>query len=144
MSYFNDSDLHSLQRRCMNEFLTHCFPENAKILIVEDEQIIAWDVESLLRDHGVLRILVASSLQQAREHLAQHNDINLALLDLKLGDGSGLELISSLQQRNIPIVITTGYPVPDAGKIPVLYKPCSPGHLIAMALEAIQDSSLPA
>ena len=48
------------------------FQPDAVILIVEDELIIAWDVEQAFRDSGVTNVLVASSLKLACLLLSSH------------------------------------------------------------------------
>jgi CheY-like chemotaxis protein len=137
MSFFNYSGLSSCDTRHMNEHNPHVLDELAKVLIVEDEQCIAWDIEHLLRDHGAGHILAANSLVRARELLAQHDDIDLVLLDLKFPDGSGHELVPLLQERQIPIVVTTGDCDPQCGDIPVLYKPYSTGTFLSVVLAAV-------
>jgi DNA-binding NtrC family response regulator len=105
-----------------------------KVLIVEDENIIAWDLEELLHEFGVANVLSAASLKQAREALAAHDDINLVLLDLKLQDGHGDELVSELKEKNIPLIVLTGYSPGGSFDFPILSKPYSTQSL----LEAIK------
>ena len=114
------------------------FPTGAKILIVEDESIIAWDVEQIFRDRGVREVLVAPSLRQARISLAEHPDIGLVLIDLKLGDGSGTDLIDDLAAKGIPAIVTTGYDYQSGGRVPVVSKPYAAETLVATALNAIK------
>lgn len=113
------------------------FPLDITILIVEDESIVAWDVEQLFRDYGVKNILSAQTLGQAKEFLIQHHDIAVVLLDLKLNDGLGSDLIDELTGRSIPIVITTGYFGHEDHRFPVLFKPYSSMVLLETVLDAI-------
>ena len=93
-------------------------------------------------EHGAQHIFAATSLKQAREHLRTEVDIGLVFLDLKLDDGWGLDLVGELQERKIPILITTGYELDSKTSVPVLYKPYPPAALIAIAFELLgQDFS---
>ena len=114
------------------------FPVGTKILIVEDESIIAWDIEQIFRDHGVCEILVAPSLRRARMFLAEHAGIGLVLIDLKLGDGSGADLIYDVAAKGIPAIVSTGSDYPDSWRIPVISKPYTTETLIAAAVSAIK------
>ncbi|MFN0190993.1 MAG: response regulator [Aestuariivirga sp.] len=113
-------------------------PEGTKILVVEDESIIAWDVEQLLRDCGARDVLVAPSLRQARTFLAEHPDVGLILIDLKLEGGSGTDLIPLAQEQGIPVIITTGYDYHGGGHFPVVSKPYSTDDLISAILDAMK------
>jgi DNA-binding NtrC family response regulator len=114
------------------------FPAAIKILVVEDESIIAWDVEQSLRDRGAGLVLVAPSLRQARLILAEHSDIGLALVDIKLEDGSGADLIDDLILRGVPAIVTTGYDFGGDGRVPVVTKPYAIETLLAVAIKSVK------
>lgn len=48
---------------------------------------------------------VVTSLAQARQALLQPAQFDLALLDLNLPDGHGLELVAEIRQRRLPLVV---------------------------------------
>lgn len=114
------------------------FAPHHKILVVEDEGLVAWNVEEVLRENGATQIYFHSTLEAARKELAAHPDIALVLLDLKLRDGHGGELIDELQARGIAVVITTGYSSVDRTDVPVLFKPYSAEQLLDAAFEALR------
>lgn len=114
------------------------FPPDLKVLVVEDESIIALDVEQMLHDHGVRHVYLAASLKQARRLLATSPGIGLAVVDIKLEDGSGMELIAEFTGKGIPVIMATGYDVQDAGSIQVLSKPYSAQVLIRAAFKALE------
>jgi len=81
------------------------------ILHVEDN---ATDAELVIRaiERGAPdnTIDTARDLQQARELLINHQRFDLALIDIKLPDGSGLELVAEIRERELPlaVVVLTG------------------------------------
>ncbi len=112
-----------------------------KALIVEDEKIVAFDVESLLHDFGAEQVLLAATVAQTRRILAGHPDVSIVLLDLKLMDGSGEELIPDLIASGIPFVITTGYSTYANAQAPVIYKPYSAAELLRVMRGALGSTS---
>lgn len=74
-----------------------------RILIVEDDQSIAIGLEYSLQQEGYATVL-CGSVAAAKEHL----DVDLALLDLGLPDGSGYELCRLLKKKaDIPVIFLT-------------------------------------
>ncbi|WP_114394187.1 response regulator [Oleisolibacter albus] len=114
-----------------------------QILIVEDDAIVAHDVEETLRTTGV-EVYVAANADDALS-LAERTAFDLALLDVRLGYGeSGLMLAEMLLERHaIPSLLVTGL-----GELPehvgsyalgVLAKPFSPGDLVS-AVQAVRSA----
>jgi DNA-directed RNA polymerase specialized sigma24 family protein len=81
------------------------------VLIIEDEPIIALDLEALVTDlgHSVLRI--ARTRQEAVASIADHRP-GLVLADIQLADGSsGLDAVNEiLAICDVPVVFITAYP----------------------------------
>lgn len=102
------------------------------VLLVEDEALIAMMVEDQLAELGY-RAVLAPTVAAARALIDQAPRFRFALVDLKLPDGSGCEVIRHLwaSQPGAPVVVTTGYaeppepaPLPEtAGPWAVLLKP---------------------
>jgi len=80
------------------------------ILIVEDEKILAADLESKLRELGYRVASVAASGEEA-VRLAQERSPSLVLMDVRLsGTMDGVEAARQIQQITpIPIVYLTAY-----------------------------------
>lgn len=99
----------------------------AKILIVEDEMLVACEVEAVLGDLGHQVVGIAPDLDTAMELAAQ--PIDLALVDLNLRDGlTGPEIGRRLGERgHVAVLFVTANPriLGDgtAGAIGVLTKP---------------------
>lgn len=81
-----------------------------KILIIEDEPLVAKDLENLLRrtepSAQVLEIL--SSVETSKKWLAQHPLPDLILSDIQLSDGISFEIYENLN-LSCPIIFTTAY-----------------------------------
>lgn len=74
--------------------------KNSKILIVEDEQIIAENLRYILNEYGYSYVDVAIDADEAKS-LFKANTYNLVLMDINLGDNStidGIDLIKELKQ----------------------------------------------
>jgi DNA-binding response OmpR family regulator len=100
-----------------------------EILIIEDEALVAFDLEELLFQEGARSVEITSSVRAAREILAARR-FSAAILDIKLSDGSGLELLPLLRQLQIPVIITTGYSGLEVDQLLIVQKPYSGQELI--------------
>jgi two-component system, NtrC family, response regulator PilR len=81
----------------------------AVALIVDDEADIRELLEITLQRMG-LKALSAGSLIEANEHLARQS-FDLCLTDMRLPDGSGIELVTQIQKKypGIPVAVITAY-----------------------------------
>lgn len=62
-----------------------------KVLLVDDHALLRDGIALLMaNEFSELELLQAGTLAEAREAIAQHDDIRLVLLDLTLPDGNGL------------------------------------------------------
>jgi CheY-like chemotaxis protein len=77
-------------------------------LVVEDEALAALDLEDFLDQRGARVIGPAASVSQALEAI-NGNQIDCALLDVKLGDETADAAAVALAQWAIPTVLVTGY-----------------------------------
>jgi CheY-like chemotaxis protein len=84
--------------------------QNTKILIVEDENIIALDIRSMLEDLGYMVSAIVSSGEESIQKASKMKP-DLVLMDIKLkgsidGVSAGQEIY---KQFHIPIVYLTAY-----------------------------------
>jgi len=82
-----------------------------RILHVEDNAVDADLVERAMeRSLPGSQIEHVATLADARDYLQRPERFDLALIDLKLPDGSGLELLGEIQERELPlpVVMLTG------------------------------------
>jgi len=115
--------------------------KDLKVLLVEDQLVIALDAESMLQSYGVGNIdTVATASEALRTLVATEPDI--AMLDVNLGSGNSFPVADELERRNIPFVFATGYGdhtiIPQSLKhVPVVRKPYDRGTLAATLARAI-------
>jgi CheY-like chemotaxis protein len=101
-------------------------PAGTRVLIVEDDSIIAMTAEDMLDEFGCTAAAIAATLA---EGLARANDteFDVALLDLNLQDESSLPIATLLRERGKPFVFATSYDglPPGSGfdDAPVISKP---------------------
>lgn len=82
---------------------------NAKILIVEDEPLIAQDLKYLLNDMGLSSISIAMDYEDAWKVLHE-KPFDLALLDINLSsEKDGIDLAAELNSLQIPFIFITSY-----------------------------------
>lgn len=80
-----------------------------KVLLVEDEYLIACDTAILLREAGAEVVGPAGGLAQARALAAREPRLDGAVLDVQLGDGMVCPLVPELAARGVPVLLATGY-----------------------------------
>ena len=80
-----------------------------KLLIVDDDLSILRVLKMRLESEGY-QVEVASEIEAAKD-LAVRNEYELAILDLKLPDGNGIELMKSIHELDpdLPVIILTAY-----------------------------------
>jgi CheY-like chemotaxis protein len=79
-----------------------------KILLVEDETLVAFLLEALLEDLGCRQVRHAASLAQGLAALDAARP-DAAILDINLGGQSVFPLAERLEQAGVPIVFASGY-----------------------------------
>ena len=103
-----------------------------RILIVEDEMVIAFMIEDMLVELGHEVVELAMRLPEALE-AAERADIDLAILDVNLDGHRSFPVADILIRRAIPFAFATGYGAAglDEGyrNRPVLVKPFMSGDL---------------
>lgn len=102
-------------------------PLIAKILLVEDEMMIAIMIEDMIEELGLELAASTASPEQAIKML-DTDAIDLAILDVNLGDTDSSEVAAELAQRDIPFIFSTGYGSSRLTRFadrPVLTKPFS-------------------
>ena len=83
--------------------------ENAKILVIDDEKVICEGCRLVLEDHGC-QVTYRTTGQDGLNELAA-TEFDVLLLDLKLPDMDGMEILTTVRQSyaGLPVIIMTGY-----------------------------------
>lgn len=108
-----------------------------RVLVVEDEFLIALEVEEALTRAGYEVVGPAATAHQA-ERLAQQEALDAAVLDIDLQGETVFAVADLLVGRGIPFVILSGYGAEDLPERfrgrPSIGKPC-PAEVLAPMLE---------
>jgi DNA-binding response OmpR family regulator len=114
----------------------------ARLLIVEDEWLIAAEYVAFLRSHGYS---TAGPFPRVAPALAaiEAGGIDAALLDVNLGTETSMPVAHLLQARHIPFVFLTGHASRQElsifGAAPLLSKPVMPKELLAVVEELFRS-----
>ena len=85
-----------------------------RIMVVEDEPLVAFDNEYLLKDAGYEVVATVDSLAAARA-VIETQQLDLILTDLKLsGEGDGTGVARLARTRGVPVLFVTGHDVEEA------------------------------
>jgi DNA-binding response OmpR family regulator len=109
-----------------------------RIMVVEDEPLVAFDNEYLLKDAGYEVVATVDSYADAAEVIGRE-EIDLILTDISLaGEGDGLDVARAAAMREIPVLFVTGNCTAEAKALAVgcLAKPYSDRVLLA-TLDAV-------
>jgi two-component system, response regulator PdtaR len=116
-------------------------PDGRLVLVVEDEFLIAMDLELLLQEHGWRVLGPAATVDQALRLLASERP-DVALLDINLRGELVTPVAEQLRARGVPFVVVSAYPSPGrmaaalAGA-PAVGKPIDERRLLAALLQAV-------
>lgn len=118
--------------------------DGARILVAEDEAILALDMICLLSKAGAEVIGPAMTVERALQ-LANEEDVDCGILDVSLGDGPVFPAAEVLKRKGAGLVFHTGHPDPDAiarqwPAAKVLAKPAPMKVLMAMVIEVCRCS----
>lgn len=111
-----------------------------RILVVEDEPIVAIMIEDILTDLGVTVIGPASTLRDAMQ-LARDGAFDAAMLDVNLNGEDGRVVAAFLKEKGVPFVFATGYGSWDAAaeaEVIVVRKPFGGGQVAAALVKALE------
>ena len=113
-----------------------------RVLVVEDEALIAILMEDMVRDFGSEVVGPSATLEHAIR-LASDDTINAAILDINLAGAVVFPVADALRERGTPIIFATGYgakalPPRFAGSLTVA-KPFTYASLASCLREALAN-----
>ncbi|MGA7484516.1 MAG: response regulator [Bradyrhizobium sp.] len=80
---------------------------NHKVLVVEDEMMIAMLIEDMLDELGCKVVGPATNVPRALELIGKES-IDVAVLDLNLDGKDTYAIADALQGKNVPFIFATG------------------------------------
>ncbi len=138
-----------MQTRELPDDMTHPahIPRKLRVLLVEDEALFARAVIKRL-DQAGYECERAETLASGRAASLQFAP-DLLLLDMRLPDGSGMDLLAEMSARGVPVIVMTAYgEVSDAvnamkqGAIDYLKKPVDLDELLLVVERAERSVNL--
>lgn len=81
---------------------------NPRILIIDDEPLIALDFEVSLREEGFEVVGIARDESSALEYI-DNTDLDFVVLDADLNGVSGERVAERLREVDLPYAVVTGY-----------------------------------
>ena len=115
---------------------------NKRILVVEDEPLVAMDLVATLEEEGCKVVGPANSVDSAKI-LIEQDQFDAALLDANLGGQAVDELAAALTRRNVPFAFVTGYGrqnLPESFRsAPLIAKPFARNELVAVLTRLIRE-----
>ena len=119
-------------------------PSALRILIVEDEALVALMIEDMVGDMGFSVAGVASTLDEAMSKVGSI-DFDFAILDMNLFGRESRPVAEALVAKDIPFIFATGYAkagVPGyVPGIPVLGKPFRQADLQATISAVLNEAA---
>jgi CheY-like chemotaxis protein len=112
-----------------------------RVLLVEDEPIIAMTAEDMLATIGCTVVASAGTLDEALA-ASGRGGFDVAMLDINLNGVVSLPVAAALKRAALPFIFTTGYGSDGCGPhrdVPLLTKPYRLGDLEAALARAIHD-----
>ncbi|MCT8990578.1 response regulator [Chelativorans sp. SCAU2101] len=112
-----------------------------RVLVVEDEALVAMDLEMILEDLGCAVVGPVMRLDRAEALVKADVEADAAILDVNVGGLQVFPLAALLAERGVPIVFATGYdssgmPAEWNGR-PTLQKPYTVEDVARRLLQAI-------
>lgn len=113
--------------------------EGYRVLIVEDEILVAMLIEDMLRDLGC-QIVATTARQSEALSVIAGEALDAAILDVDLAGEPSFPIAEALAAKAIPYVFSTGYAAADLPadfrSAPVLRKPFASADLAAVLTSA--------
>jgi len=113
------------------------------VLVAEDELTIAADYYFELKRAGATAVGFSATSDVALDYLA-HHDIDAAIVDYMLRDGTGEPLIHYLHDHHIPFIVASGFAFKMCGRVHalrVLEKPVAGTRVLRALSQAIGDQA---
>ncbi|MBW8303490.1 MAG: response regulator [Brevundimonas sp.] len=98
-----------------------------RVLIVEDESLVAMLLETILEDMGCVPVGPAATVDEGLRMAGEGEPVDAALLDVNVAGKQVFPIAEALKTRGVPFIFSTGYGesgLPDKWRgHPTLQKP---------------------
>lgn len=118
-------------------------PLNRPVLLLEDQPLIALDLEDLLLGAGMREVICLRSVEEGLSWLETATP-SVIIVDYHLSDGASLSILQLAKQRGIPCVVHSAVPMPDdvdqrlIENMPWLDKPCDPDVFVETVMATVE------
>ena len=114
------------------------------VLVVEEEFLIALDIQRVLEMLELTHTVFARNLEEARAHAARWPQISLAIVDIRPNDPQTIATVHELMAAGIPVVLTSSdiavrAGVPGLPGLSVIVKPLPEADLLAAVRQALSS-----
>lgn len=114
------------------------------ILIVDDEVLLAMDLQYSVEEQGATVIGPGHSIKEACALIAAHEDIDAAILDVDLNGEEVFPVALRLRDAGVPFVFHTGHATREQLKamfpdVAVCHKPVMPSEMIGRLQDLLDD-----
>lgn len=119
----------------------------SKLMLVEDEPLVAFDTEHFLRDADYDVVATVDRVVDALAVIAETRPLDLVLVDVSLADGDGIDVARAAHAAGVPVLFVTGACPTGGHEVAAgcLAKPYTPRDLLAAiaAIEAVLEGKPP-
>lgn len=113
-----------------------------RLLIVEDEPIIAFEIADIAKDAGCAATAIVNTIDAALE-VIERKACDAAILDANLGGASAAPVAERLREAGLPFIVVTGYTAGQIGDwlggAPIIAKPFDVQSLHAEIDKLVQE-----
>ena len=114
---------------------THKSKANLRVLVLEDEFIIADEIASILEDAGHTVLGPTPTIDSAMSRLEEEGKPDAAIIDANIRGDSSVVVAHRLRELQVPFCLCTGYRSGDMasefGDVAIVQKPVNPADLLA-------------
>ena len=120
-------------------------PAETRILLLEDQMLIAMDIEASLAERGYAAVTTTNSVREALVVLERQRP-DVAILDINLGETTSLPVAEALKRLGVPFIFATGYgegtSIPEGfADVPIVRKPYDIAAVVAAMAGVVGASS---
>ena len=83
--------------------------QGRRVLVVEDESLVAMLLETILEDMGCTPVGPASNIDEGEALARGEAELDAALLDVNVAGRQVFPVAAALKARGVPFVFSTGY-----------------------------------